>query len=436
MSWFSEIKYIALIRDNADYRKLFTAQVISLLGDWFEYIAVQTLIFQLTGSGLAAGLAIIASNLPAFFLIPIAGSVADRVDRRKIMVLMDLVRAGLALSLLLVRTADQVWMVYVFQTLSVLFASFFNPALNAAIPNLVRRDQLLVANALSSATWGAMLALGTIAGGVTIALIGRDAAFILNSLSFLGSALFVWRIHTSLSQHRAIQRRGLNPFADFAEGFKYAWERPQVFWLLLVKSGAALAGGVILLLTVFAFEVFDAGASGVGLLQFARGAGILIGPIIVARLVAGQIGRAQLFIVIGFLVIGTSYVLFGMAPTLAIAMLCVFVAHMGWGSNWTLSAALIQRLTPDYIRGRIFSMDLGMVTLALAASTFVTGVATDNLSPHLVAIALGVLFIAFDILWGLGILASQRRAPGQWVTGSMNVPQADEASEPLTMPAE
>src|SRR5581483_5981792 len=362
----SNNKYVALLRDNPDYRKLFFAQVVSLLGDWFEYIAVQTLVFELTQSGLATGLSIIASNLPAFFLIPLAGSIADRFDRRKIMISMDLIRAVIALSLILVRTADQIWMVYVFQTLSVLFASFFNPALSAAIPNLVRRDELLTANAMSSATWGAMLAIGTFVGGVTVAALGRDAAFILNSLSFLGSAFFVWHIHTALNESRAVERKGLNPFADFVEGFKYAWQRPQVFWLMLVKAGAGLAGGVILLLTVFSFEVFNSGAQGVGLLQFARGAGILIGPLITARIVAGQIRRAEWAIAVGFLSIGVSYVFFGLVPTIALGMIFVFIAHMNWGSNWTLSSALLQRLIPDYIRGRVFSMDYGMVTLTLA----------------------------------------------------------------------
>src|SRR5215211_9306023 len=121
MAILADNKYFALLHENPEYRKLYYGQIVSLLGDWFEYIAVQTLVFQLTGSGLAAGLAIIASNLPSFFLIPIAGAFADRFDRRKIMIATDLARAGLALSLLLVRSPDQIWMVYLFQSLSVLF---------------------------------------------------------------------------------------------------------------------------------------------------------------------------------------------------------------------------------------------------------------------------------------------------------------------------
>lgn len=432
MSLLTDNKYLTLLRENPNYRKLYFGQIVSLLGDWFEYIAVQTLVFQLTNSGLAAGLAIIASNLPAFFLIPLAGSVVDRFDRRKIMIAMDVVRACIALSLLLVRTADQIWMVYVFQTMSVLFASFFNPALNAAVPNLVKREQLLTANALTSATWGTMLAVGSFAGGVTIGFLGRDAAFLLNSLSFVVSAFCVWRIHASFSALRSGPRKGLNPFSDFAEGFRYAVGRPQVFWLMLVKAGGGLAGGVILLLTVFSFEVFYPHASeelkgaGVGLLQAARGLGILVGPFLVARLVNGQIGRAQKFITVGFLLTGFSYLLFGLAPTMVLAMVFVFCAHMGWGSNWTLSAVLLQRLVPDEIRGRVFSMDLGILTLTLAFSTFVTGIAVDRFEPRYVAFALGATFIIYGLIWTLAVFTSQRRKPGEWKEGSLNAFQASE----------
>ena len=436
MSLLSENKYVALLRENRDYRQLYSGQIVSLLGDWFEFIAVQTLVFTLTGSGLAAGLAIIASNLPAFFLIPIAGSIADRFDRRKIMIAMDLVRAGLALSLLLVRTADQIWMVYVFQTLSVIFASFFNPALNAATPNLVRREQLLTANALSSATWGTMLAVGTFIGGLAVATVGRDMAFVINSLSFLVSAFFIARIRTPLTTSHNTARKGLNPFADFVEGYRYAAQRPQVFWLMLVKAGGGLAGGVILLLTVFSFQVFDTGAQGVGLLQFARGVGILVGPLIVARFVNGRIARAQHFIVLGFLLVGASYVLFGIAPTIALAMVCVCFAHMGWGSNWTLSAALLQQLTPDHVRGRIFSMDLGMLTLTLAFSTFITGIATDHLNPHLVAFALGAIFFTYGILWATAVWLSQKRHPEKWQVGLMSSARATDTTENVLLGGE
>lgn len=442
----SNIGYWQLLAENSDFRKLFTGQVVSLLGDWFNYIAVQILVYDLTNSALAAGLAIIASNLPAFFLTPVAGALADRFDRRKIMIIADIARGFLALGMLIVRSPDQIWIIYLFTAALVTFGSFFNPALSAAVPNLVKREQLLTANALTNAMWGLMLAAGAMIGGLTIALVGRDMAFVINSLSFFFSALMVWRIRKAFSEAQGSARHITNFFADFREGLAYAWTRPQILALLTVKTGGGLAGGVILLLTVFAVKVFNAGAFGIGLLQAARGAGILVGPLIVRAVAQGQIGRLQKLIMAGFLVTGLAYTIFGMSSAfganivlfqtasgsgsnaetftlsvaLVIAMVAAFVAHNGWGSNWTSSATLLQQLTPDNIRGRIFSMDFGMVTLAIALSTFLTGAAVEQFDPRTIAIALGAVFIIYGALWSGAVWLSQRRDPNAWKRGSLS----------------
>ncbi len=411
--------YLEVVRDNSDYRKLYFGQIVSLLGDWFNFIAVQTIVFELTRSGLAAGLAIITSTLPAFFLTPLAGSLADRFDRRKIMITADLARALIALGMILVRTADQVWLIYVLMALLVVFGSFFNPASSAAIPNLVRRDQLYAANALSNSTWGAMLAIGALAGGIAIATVGRDAAFVINSISFLFSAAMLWLIRRPFGEPSPEHPHGLNPFSHFKEGMDYAVRRPQIQALLMVKSGGSLAAGVILLLTVFSFQVYQVGGMGIGLLQLARGVGILAGPLIAAPFVRGRISRAQWVICAGFLVAGTGYLLFGLVPGLIAGMLVVAVAHVGWGSNWSLSATLLQRLTPDQVRGRIFSIDIGLFTLTNALSTFLTGAATDRFDPRLVSMALGAVFLLFGLAWGAGVWLGRRAQPGRWVEGSL-----------------
>ncbi len=412
--------YLDLLRNNSDFRKLYIGQIVSLLGDWFNFIAVQTLVFELTHSGVATGLVLVTSTLPAFFLTPIAGSIVDRFDRRKIMIVADLSRGAIALGMILVRTSDQIPLIYILMALLVVFGSFFNPASSAAIPNLVRRDELLAANALSNATWGVMLAVGAFLGGVAIAAVGQDAAFIINSLSFFFSAMMLLWIRKPFAEKQAPHATRLNPFGDFQEGLAYAWKRPQTLALLAVKSGGALAAGVILLLTIFSFQVFKVGAIGIGLLQLARGVGILVGPLLVAPLVAARIGRAQLIIALGFFVAGISYLLFGAAPTLVLGMSAVVLAHMGWGSNWTLSATLLQRLTPDKIRGRIFSIDIGLFTLTNAFSTFLTGVATDAYNPRFVAFALGGVFVVYGSLWSGAVWWSHRRHPEKWEDGSLH----------------
>jgi MFS family permease len=414
------VGYAQVLRENSDFRKLYIGQVVSLLGDWFNFIAVQTLVFELTHSGLATGLAIITSTLPAFFLTPLAGSLVDRFDRRKIMIVADASRTLIALGMILVRTADQIWLIYLLMALLVVFGSFFNPASSAAIPNLVRREQLYAANALSNSTWGVMLAIGALAGGVAISLVGMDWAFVINSLSFAFSAAMLLWIRRPFSETHPSQNVALSPFAHFNQGLAYARQRPQTLALLTVKAGGALAGGVILLLTIFSFEVFQVGAIGIGLLQLARGVGILLGPLVVAPLVAGRIGRAQQVIALGFFVAGCSYVLFGATPALPLAMIAVVCAHLGWGSNWSLSATLLQELTPDQLRGRIFSIDSGLFTLTSALSTFLTGVAADRFDPRLIAFGLGATFVGFGAAWSGAVFLSRRRGPQKWREGSLH----------------
>ena len=165
------VGYWPLLRHNPEFTRLWIGQLVSNLGDWFNTVAVLALVYDLTQSGLSTGLIIIASTLPAFLLTPYAGMVVDRFDRRKIMMVADLSRGVLALGMLLVRTSSEIWLLYLFSALLIAFASFFGPALNAAIPNLVSSDELISANALSSATWGLMLAVGAAVGGVVIAAV-------------------------------------------------------------------------------------------------------------------------------------------------------------------------------------------------------------------------------------------------------------------------
>ena len=340
----------------------------------------------------------------------------------------------------------------------VAFGSFFNPALSAAVPNLVKREQLLTANALTNALWGFMLAAGAMVGGLTIALVGRDLAFVVNSLSFFFSAVMLWSIRKPFAQSHHGANRSLNPFADFREGLSYAWKRPQVMALLTVKTGGGLAGGVILLLTVFGVKVFNSGAFGIGLLQAARGTGILLGPLIVRAVASSEIGRIQKLIAAGFFVTGIAYALFSFSPALGgnlvlwqttstsgsnaqvfnlslalvIALIAVFVAHNGWGSNWTSSSTLLQQLTPDRIRGRIFSMDFGMVTLAIAFSTFLTGAAVERFDPQTIALALGAVFVLYGAVWSIAVWWSQRTRPDEWRVGSLHHVAANLEEAPVT----
>ncbi len=408
------VGYLQLLRENHDFTRLWAGQLVSNLGDWFNSIAVLALVYDLTQSGLATGLIIIASTLPAFILTPFAGVVADRFDRRRVMITADMTRALLALGMLLVRSTDQIWLLYIFSGLLVTFSSFFSPALSAAIPNLVSRDELISANGLSSSTWGLMLAVGAALGGIAIALVGRDAAFVINSLSFVFSATMVFLIrkpfgHAGL-HHAAQQSTG----RQFWNSLGFMREHPQVTASVLVKTGLGLAGGIILLLTIFAQGVFHAGDSGIGWLYSARGLGALLGPYFARPFVGHDVGKMRRVILVSFFISAAGYLAFSGAPIFLLAALCVVLAHFGTGILWTLSSTMLQILVPDHMRGRIFAIDFGMNTVTAALSTFLTGIALDHWDPRVVASAMGVVFVVYAVLWAAMVLVSRTRHSAQW----------------------
>src|SRR6185295_6219171 len=181
----------AILRNNRNFRLLFIGQTVSQLGDWFNSVAVFALLLDLTGSATAVAWMMIVQFLPMAIVGPLAGVVVDRVDRKRLMIGADLFRGVMILGLLLVRRREQVWIAYVVTAVCVSAQAFFEPARTATIPNITSADELMPANALSSATWSAMLALGASIGGVVTAVAGRNVAFVVNALSFFASAYFI-----------------------------------------------------------------------------------------------------------------------------------------------------------------------------------------------------------------------------------------------------
>src|SRR4051812_41162900 len=172
------VSYLAILRTNRNFRLLYIGQTISQLGDWFNAVAVFALLLDLTGSATAVAWMMIVQFLPVAIVGPLAGVVVDRVDRRRLMIVTDLLRGALVLVLLVIRRPDQVWIAYVVMAVIVGAQGFFEPARTATIPNVTSPEELMPANALSSATWSAMLALGASIGGVVTAVAGREGGVV------------------------------------------------------------------------------------------------------------------------------------------------------------------------------------------------------------------------------------------------------------------
>jgi MFS family permease len=389
----------SLLRRNPDFRRLYLASVISLGGDWFLLIALLGQVLTLTQQGLMVAFVIAAQDLTYFVASPIAGVLADRLDRRRLMIVCDIARAVLVLGFLFVHSEDQIWMLFVLLAATASFGAAFEPAASAALPNVVDDRDLSTANALSGSLWGTMLAVGGALGGIVAGVFGRDAAIVVDSVSFVLSAILIVRVHRSFSEHRSPRTERASIREDTVETVRYARRDHRVLALVAVKFGWGIAGGVLVLLPLLAIDRFDAGEVGLGLLMMARGIGALIGPF-VGRAVVGPRDR-KLFGAIGgaLAVFGVGYALLGLAPALVFAMGAVLIAHVGGGAQWTLSSYGLQRIVPDRIRGRIFAFDFMLVTLTFGLSSILTGWLADVLGPPATALAMGSIALGWALVW-------------------------------------
>jgi MFS family permease len=399
--------YRALLAGNRNYRLLWIGQIVSQLGDWFNSVAIYALLLELTGSATSVALMIIVQFLPMAVIGPVAGVVVDRVNRRRLMIVTDILRGMLILVLLVVQRADQVWIVYLVMGATVSLTAFFEPARTAVIPNVTSRAQLLTANALSSATWSAMLAIGAGVGGVVTALFGRNVAFLVNAISFFASAVVIARTAFNADPPESKRPAGwasITGIGDLIEGIRYIRSDRHVAALMLVKAGWGIAGGVLLLMTVMGQRVFPVGgsaAAGIGVLYAARGIGAGIGPILARAWLGQQPDEMRRAIAPSYVLVALFYLMLSWSTTIGLASVAVIGAHAAGSVLWVFSTVLLQLSVPDRFRGRVFSAELALLMIVSALSSFVCGYALDTwgLSPFLLTRVLGVLFVLPTLGW-------------------------------------
>ncbi|MBP6629731.1 MAG: MFS transporter [Kofleriaceae bacterium] len=392
-----------LLRRNRDFAALFWAMVISLAGDWFAFVAVSGLVTEVTGRPSLAAFIYAANALPVFFLAPIAGVLADRLDRRRVLIAADLARVPVALGLCAAAAWGSATLAIACSIGLALLSTFFDPVAAAALPNLVDERDLPLAQAASNGVWGAMLLVGAGLGGLIAATLGRQAAFVINAGSFVLSALLVARITRPLQEARRslgpAERAGLR--ASLTELLVFVRERPLVGALMSSKPGVGVANGIVGLLPGVALGRFGAGDAGTGLLLGARGLGALLGPLAAARVRPWlRPGRSILLVCGGsMLLYSLTYALLPLAPTLASAAVLVLVAHLGGGAQWSLSTYGLQLVSPDEIRGRILSVDYGLATLAIGLSAIGAGVGTEWIGPDRTIWVMTTLGVLYALTW-------------------------------------
>jgi MFS family permease len=396
----------ALLVRNRDFRRLFLASVVSLAGDWFSFVAVASLVTELTGRAGAPAFVYAATVLPVFLASPIAGTIADRFDRKRILITADLARVPVALALCLAAWWGSTALAIAASIALAIGASFSDPISSAATPNLVDADELASAQSLMGAVWGSMLMVGAGIGGLVAEVFGRQTAFAIDAASFLVSAWLIAGIRRPMQEPKAASR----DHGSVREVLVYVRRNPIVLRLLFAKVGGSLANGIVGLLPTFATRRFAGTNIATGLLFAARGLGAMIGPILVRGAIGATPARRAIVVVCGAstLTYCVVYAVFPLAPVFALAMVLVILAHLGGGAQWALSTYGLQRETPDRFRGRVMSLDYGLATLAIGASAIAAGLLADAYGEAAATWWLTAIGGGYGIAWLAWSLAAVR----------------------------
>ncbi len=363
------VSFSQLLRSNRNFRRIWIGEVASWLGDWFNAIAIYTLVQKLSGSPFALGLVFLTKLLPFAVASPLAGLLVDRFDRRRLMIFADVVRAVLVLGFLLVRDAGDLYLLYLLTTLQVLLTAVFIPARSASIPNITSGAELLTANALSAATWSTLLAMGAALGGFATEWLGVEAVFYIDSATYLVSAFFIFRTVIPQDTEKG-SGQGLRAILrDTVDGWRHMRTHPRIGRMAFAKATWALGGGALVYMLAMMGEEVAAGtpAVGIGILYAARGFGTGVGPLAVRQWVPNE-AMWPMLLGLGVAVSGVSYMLVGALPWGLWILALIAVAHAPSGANWVASSVLLQKRTVDKYRGRVFSTEWLLVTLADSVS--------------------------------------------------------------------
>ena len=407
------LTYMQLLRRNHSFRRLWFGQVISELGNWFNFIAALGLVRVVSHAAPEVTTLMLIFRLVPFTLFsPLAGAFVDRWSRRMVMIVTDVLRVVVALGFLLVRRPEDIWIAYLCTALLSFFGAFFEAAKNAAVPNITGERDLLAGNALMFSSRFLFMSLGSALGGWTSAKLGYHVAFIINALSFLASAYSVWLVPEEATKSKpsaVVERRSVYSgyWTDMREGWSYIVSHAPVATILLVNIVWAIGGGAINLIVdrlgAFVFvgqHGMDADMA-IGVLYFANGLGLFVGMMIARRvgMYFQMKGRTIGYIGWSLFVQGIFFALMGVMPSLVLASLCLFVSRVLLGAEFAVQETLLMRLVPDYLRGRVSTSDRAGEMLIWSLSTGVAGWSLYHITPHSLTMISGLLSGVAGLLW-------------------------------------
>ncbi len=408
------LTYKQLIQGNRNFRNLLAGQFISELGNWFNFIAGLGLVRLVSdASPTAAGIFFVCRVLPFAIASPIAGTFVDRFSRRQVMIITDLARVGVAMMFLLVHDPDDLWIAYLATIFLSTFGAFFEGAKNAATPNLTGNEGLLAGTALMFSTRFLLMAVGSALGGWAAAIFGYDVAFLINAASFLASAFTVWLIPEDATRDaetgERMARKTAKPtfVTELKEGFIYTRLNRFALTIIVMNMIWATGGGAINVVFERMGGIHFPQVEGwnpdigVALLWTSAGFGLAFGMLIAHRTSVWLDFKKGHSSFIGWTLIihGILFSLAGIMPTLFLFAIFSFVSRVVVGVEYAIQETLFQRSLPDYIRGRISTLERGAELTVFGVSSYLSSEAMYYILPQTLTVISGILSACSGVLW-------------------------------------
>jgi MFS family permease len=416
---------LGVVARNRDFRRLFAAELVVFGSDWFVMVPLLVLLPELTGSGVLGALVLAADTGIVALLLPYTGTIADRFDRRKIMMASNLAAVVAVALLFLVRSAATAPIALVAVGLVAVAKAFYSPAATAALPNVVDPGDLAAANAISGSSWGTMTIVGASLGGVVSSAFGPYVSFGVTVVCLLLGAGVTALIRRPLQAPRESVEHP-PAWRAMAEALGYIRARPKILALVTVKSAVGLGNGVLTVFPLLA-GLFGVGALGAGLLFAVRGAGALVGPLVTGP-VLGRRNWLLPGLALSMSLYGLGYVGVALSKWFWLVLVLVFVAHFAGGTNWVLSNYALQGEVPDRLRGRVFATDMMLATLAISVSQLGAAFFVDHVDEHVILAGCGLITLLYAIGWRIATRNLSLADPG-------SPPAPDEPALPPATPA-
>lgn len=337
-----------------NYRLFFAGQSVSLSGTWIQIVAVSWLIYRLTNSPLLLGIVAFAGQVPTFIIAPFAGVVADRFNRRKILIITQtaLMLQALILAFLAISGHIAVWHIFILNILLGLASGFDIPARQAFVVDIIEnKGDLINAIALNSSMFNAARLVGPSIAGIIIATAGEGACFLINGVTFLAVIFALLAIRTKPMPPEAKKSRILQ---DLKEGFVYTFSFRPIRYILLLLSLVSLCGmSYVVLMPIFAREILGGNSQTLGFLMAAAGLGALAGTIFLAS--RKDTRGLEKIITSGTAVFGLSLAIFSFSRNFWLSLLLLFTGGFGMMIQMGASNTVLQTLAHDDKRGRVMS---------------------------------------------------------------------------------